>query len=146
MSAEQEIRAAITAWSKALEAKDPDALAALVSDEIELFDVKPPIRLKGRDAYRKVWADCLPYFPDRFRSEHRDLAIHADGDCAFVSGFHHIVPISTETRPGDSWMRITVCYRKIGGHWKSVHEHVSIPTDFMTNQPVMITDPAQHDA
>jgi len=141
MAIEQEIKAAMAQWSHALEAKDADALTALTAEEIILYDVKPPLVIRGQAAYRQVWAECLPYFPARFRSEHCNIHIHADGDCAFVSGFHHIVPIGEDNRAGDSWMRITIGYRKIRGVWKSVHEHVSIPVDFTINQPVMISQP-----
>ena len=38
-------------------------------------------------------------------------------------------------------MRVTVCYRRMGGEWRVVHEHVSLPFDPMTGQVSYITDP-----
>ena len=56
-----------------------------------------PIRPLGTTAIRNVWESCLPYFPDEFRSEHRDLQIHVAGDVAIAHGIHHFVP--TPRRP-----------------------------------------------
>ena len=65
---EAEIRALISKWSRALEAKDVDALTADYVPDAVLFDVKPPYKNQGVAAVRRVWQDCLPYFPSSFTS------------------------------------------------------------------------------
>lgn len=140
--AEAEIRAAIDAWSKAMEDRNVDGLVADCAPDILLFDIKPPYQLQGIDAYRKVWEQCLPCFPAKFQSEYRDLKITVDGDVAFVHGLHHIKPIGDPKHPaGLTWVRLTVCYRRIDGKWKSVHEHVSVPFDPRNGQVAFITEP-----
>lgn len=59
---------------------------------------------------------------------------------AVVHGLHNF---ETETpHPcNQSWIRITVCYRRIEGEWKVVHEHVSLPFNPMNNQAWEIKDP-----
>jgi uncharacterized protein (TIGR02246 family) len=138
---EVEIRQLVEKWSKALEAKDLDRLTADYAPDALLFDAIPAYKVVGAANIRSVWASCLPYFPETFRSEHRDLVVHVDGDLAFVHGLHHFVPTPADHCCGQTWMRITVCYRRIEGQWIVVHEHVSIPFNPMDNQAWRITDP-----
>ena len=139
---EAEIRALISAWSRALEAKDVDALVAHYTPDVVLYDVTPPYKAQGPAAIRKQWQDCLPHFPAKFKSEHRDLNIAVGDDVAFVYGLHHIQPIDEPDHcAGQSWIRVTACYRKVQGQWKAVHEHVSMPFDCATGQLAPITNP-----
>lgn len=143
-SDEEKILALTRAWSAALEARDVDGLLAAHAPDVLLFDVKPPFRILGLEAYRKVWEDCLPCFPARFRSEHRDLEIIVGGDVALARGLHRVVPLG-ETHPaGESWIRVTIGYQRINGAWQVIHEHVSIPFDPATGIVAPITDP-DHD-
>ncbi|MCA9028453.1 MAG: SgcJ/EcaC family oxidoreductase [Planctomycetaceae bacterium] len=141
LSDELEIRQLIQKWSQALEAKDLDGLVADYADDAVLFDAIPPYKTVGKEAIRDVWANCLPYFPDQFKSEHRDIVIHVNDDMAIMHGVHHILPTPADDPSGQTWMRVTVCYRRINGQWKSVHDHISIPFNPMNNQAWQITDP-----
>ena len=143
--AEREIRTLIADWARALEARDLDALFASYAENVVLFDVKPPFRLRGVDAYRAMWQACLPYFPARFAIEHRDLDVTATGDAAFAYGLVHIRPIGEESKAGQTWLRATICYARVDGAWRVVHEHVSVPFDPMTGQAVFMTDPEEAD-
>lgn len=137
---ETEIRALMTAWARALEARDVDGLAAAYAPDIVLYDVKPPFRIDGVAAYRKVWEDCLPYFPKCFRSRHDGIEVRVSGDVAFAFGLHKVEPLDDEPWAGDSWIRVTVCLQRIDGAWRVVHEHVSIPFDPLSGQVVPIKD------
>jgi uncharacterized protein (TIGR02246 family) len=139
---EREIRELIAKWRAALEAKDLDGLAAGYADDAVLFDVKPPYKLQGPAAIRATWEQCLPYFPRSFKSEHRDLKIDVNGSIAFVHGLHHITPTDEPNHPaGQSWIRVTACYRKVNGRWLVAHEHVSMPFDCATGSIAPITNP-----
>lgn len=138
---EAEVRALIAAWSKALERKDVGGLTANYSPEVLLFDVKPPYRTRGVAEIRRLWQACLPFFPNRFRSVHRDLEVKVSGDLAFAHGLHRVEPIGEEHPAGSSWLRVTVCFQRIGGKWNVVHEHVSFPVDCGTGQMSAITNP-----
>ena len=138
---EAEIRAVISAWSKAVETRDLDALEAAYAPEAVLFDAMPPYKTQGAANIRKVWEMCFPYFPEKFTSEHRDMVINVDGDLAFVHCVHHFIPTPADHPCGATWMRVTACYRRIDGVWKAVHEHVSIPFNPMTNEAFFIADP-----
>jgi len=138
---EAEIRALIAAWSKALEAKDAAGLVADYAPETLLYDVKPPYKIARPDAIRKMWEACLPYFPDRFTSEHRDLVLTVGTDLAIMHALHAIHPVGTDHPAADMWIRVTACYRKTGGRWRVVHEHVSVPFDPTTGKVVHIREP-----
>ncbi len=138
---EAAIRALAAAWSRALEAKDLAGMLANYAPDVVLYDLKPPFKVVGIDAYRDVWAACLPYFPDRFASEHHNLEVFVSGDLAFAHGLHRIRPIGEESPAGNTWMRYTIGYQRLGGEWRVVHEHVSVPMNPMTGQACMITDP-----
>ncbi|MFL6946995.1 MAG: YybH family protein [Xanthobacteraceae bacterium] len=140
-SGEEEIRALVDAWSKALEAKDIEALTAGYAPDAVLFDVKPPYRVRGVGAIRRVWEEYLPCLPAKFTSERRDFVVTAGGDAAFVHCLHHIRPIGEGSGGPDTWIRVTVCYHRIGGTWRVVHEHVSLPFDPRSGQVSFITDP-----
>lgn len=138
---EAEIRRLIAAWSAALEAKDVEALTADYLPDTVLYDAIPPYKTVGKAAIREAWANCLPYFPETFKSEHRDITIHVSGDIALVHGLHHFVPTPADDPSGQTWMRISVCYRRIDGKWKVVHEHISVPFNPMNNQVWNIKNP-----
>lgn len=123
------IRSLIASWSRAVEARDPQAIVAAYTEQTVLYDAIPPARTVGASAIAELWRRCLPYFPQKFRSEHRDLVIEVEGDLAFVHGLHRFLPEPADHPCGATAMRVTVCYRRIGGHWRVLHEHVSVPFD-----------------
>ncbi|MBL8889978.1 MAG: nuclear transport factor 2 family protein [Planctomycetaceae bacterium] len=144
MSADEaEIRHMMHEWSRALEARDVAGLVKDYAKEAVLYDAIPPYKTIGVDNIRQVWENCLPYFPQQFKSEHRDIQIHVAGDTAFAHCLHHFIPIPADHPSGQTWMRVTVGYRKSNGKWQVVHEHVSIPFNPTNNQAWLITDPAK---
>ncbi|MEZ6064964.1 MAG: nuclear transport factor 2 family protein [Planctomycetaceae bacterium] len=140
-SDEATIREMIAEWSRALEAKDVEGLTKHYTADSVLYDVCPPYKSVGGEAIRQVWAGCLPFFPDQFRSEHSDLEVHVAGDVAFVYGLHHFVPSEPGHPCGRTWMRVTIGLRRIDGAWKVLHEHVSIPMNPMDNTVWTIAAP-----
>ncbi len=70
---EAEIRRLLAAWNAAFEAKDVDALTANYLPDSVLYDAIPPYKVVGKDAIRQFWANILPHFPEKFKSEHRDV-------------------------------------------------------------------------
>lgn len=138
---EAEIRHLIEKWSNALEAKDLDALLADYVPDAVLYDAIPPYKTIGVENIRQTWENCLPYFPEQFASEHRDVEIQVSGDTAFMFGIHHFVPQDKEHPCGQTWMRVTVGYHRVEGSWKVAHEHVSIPFNPMNNQACYVRDP-----
>lgn len=135
------LRALAADWRAALEARDLDGLMASYADDVVLYDAKPPFRLRGAASYRAMWAECLPYFPPRFTVRHQDLEITVQGDLAFAHGLARIDAVDGALGGPATWFRATLCYRRIDGQWRVVHEHVSVPFNPMTGQAVFAEDP-----
>lgn len=139
---EAAIRQLIKTWSIALGARDLDGITANYTSESVLFDAVPPYKTIGKDAIRQLWAHCLPYFPERFVSEHRDISIHVSGDVAWSHCMYHFVVTPPDHPCARTWLRVTVGYRRTAGSWQVLHEHVSLPFNPMDNQAWIIKDPA----
>lgn len=143
MSADEaEIRHMMHEWSRALEAKNVAGLVKDYAPDAVLYDAIPPYKTVGADNIRQIWEQCLPYFPEQFKSEHRDIQVHVAGDTAFAHCLHHFIPTPADHPSGQTWMRVTIGYRKFNGRWKVIHEHVSVPFNPMNGQTWYISDPA----
>ncbi len=140
-SDEEQIRELISKWAAALEARDVDGLTASYDPNVVLFDAIPPYKTVGVESIREVWTQCLPHFPKQFTSEHRDITIHVSGDTAFAFCLHNIATDEADHPASQTWLRVTVGYRRIDCAWKVVHEHVSIPFNPLNNQVWHIKDP-----
>jgi ketosteroid isomerase-like protein len=46
---------------------------------------------------------------------------------AFCLGFVRISGTKTDGKKEDVWARQTLCFERLGGTWKIVHEHISVP-------------------
>jgi len=124
---EAQIRQLVNNWAKALRAKDVDGLMSNYAPDMLLFDLAPPLQYKGADAYRKSWEEWLPTFQGPVGYEIRDLSITAGDDVAFCHSLNRISGTRANGEKTDTWVRATVCYRKIDGTWMVTHEHVSVP-------------------
>lgn len=138
---EKDIRQLIEIWRKGVEAKDSAVLVSHYTKDALLYDAIPPYKLIGPDAIRKSWDACMPYMPARMKATHRDIEMTIDGDMAVVHCLFRMDAIGEESPCGMSWMRVTICLRRIDGKWQAFHEHISIPFDPMSSKVANITDP-----
>ncbi|MDR5825198.1 MULTISPECIES: nuclear transport factor 2 family protein [unclassified Caballeronia] len=116
------IRALIEAWRQAVLAKDVDALVRHYAEDVVVFDVVPPASLKGVEPYREHWQHWFDSMKGPLAFEMRDVEVAASGDLAFA---HSVNCVAVGEQ--DDIVRATVCFRKIGGEWRVVHEHASVP-------------------
>jgi uncharacterized protein (TIGR02246 family) len=122
-------------------AKDLDRVMSLYAPDFVVFDVKPPLQLRGADAFRRMWEACMPCFPDGFRAETRDLSVTVGGDLAFAHWFWRPTGAQVDHPAAQTWLRCTAGYRKARGRWQIVHEHVSVPFDPQTGHAVFTLEP-----
>jgi ketosteroid isomerase-like protein len=123
---EAEIRECIQGWAKALRAKDVDRLMSHYTPDILAFDLAPPLQHAGA-AYREGFEEWFRSFRGPIGIEIRDLSITAGDDVGFSHSLNHISGARTSGEETDVWVRVTVCFRKVGGKWLASHEHVSVP-------------------
>ena len=119
-----QIRAAIDDWTSAMRAKDAKRVMSHGTKDLVHFSLAPPLVADengpfGLQKWFDTWQGSLGY-------ELRDLEIVAGDGVAFSHSLNHL----TGTQGGktaDVWFRSTLGFRKIGGAWKIVHEHESVP-------------------
>jgi uncharacterized protein (TIGR02246 family) len=125
---EAEIRKVIENWVQGVRAKDLAAVAANHTDDVVMFDVPPPVALRGIDAYRKSWPQLFEWQRSAEGSfEIHTLDVTAGSDVAFATAI--LLCASKEARSKDSTptLRLTIGLRKDGGRWRIAHEHHSFP-------------------
>ena len=127
-SDEAQIRQLTDNWEQALRAKDIDKMMASYTPDILVFGVMPPLQYKGTKEYRKKWEEMFSSIQGPIDYESRDFTITTHGDIAFSHCLNRII---AKSKGGHElpWIRITLCYRKIGGKWLVTHEHASVPFD-----------------
>jgi len=70
-----------------------------------------------------------------------DLAITVDGNLGFSHSIQHVMGTNKQGHPVDRTVRVTDGYRKVGGDWLIVLEHVSVPVDLATGKPDLASKP-----
>jgi uncharacterized protein (TIGR02246 family) len=125
---EGHIRELIEAWAKSVRGKDIDGILAHHAPDIVLFDVPPPVQLRGIDAYRKSWDQFFPWFGDSGVFEISELEITAGDDVAFGHGLIRCGGTEANGNKVELVVRLTVGYQKINGQWTVTHEHHSEPS------------------
>ncbi|WP_347280077.1 MULTISPECIES: nuclear transport factor 2 family protein [unclassified Leptolyngbya] len=130
----------ITDQQHAICTKDVDQIMSRYADGAILFDVKPPFQTKGKEAIRQLWKDCLPYFPDSFGMETRDLTVTVNGDLAAAHWLFHFT--GEEDHPAmQMWMRATTVCQRHQSEWQILHEHISVPFSPENSQAVLTLNP-----
>ncbi|WP_445633372.1 Nuclear transport factor 2 family protein [Nostoc sp. DSM 114161] len=137
---EAQIRQLIDNQQSAICAKDVDRIMADYTTDVVYFDCKPPFQMKSADAFRRIWEECLPYLPDSFGTQTRDLKIFASGDLAFAHWLLRFTDMPEDHPAMQTWLRFTAGYQRQHGRWSIVHEHCSVPFDPYTSQAVLTLD------
>jgi uncharacterized protein (TIGR02246 family) len=134
---EAAIRTLEDKFARAFNAGDMDAMMKnYVPDKsLVVFDVVPPREHLGADAYRKAWVGFFATFQGTPKIDITDLGIDTDGNLAFSHSIQHVTGTDKHGRPVDRTVRVTDGYRKVGGEWLIVLEHISVPVDLRTGKP-----------
>jgi ketosteroid isomerase-like protein len=64
-----------------------------------------------------------------------------DDNIGFSYSFQHVTGTDPQGHPVDRTVRVTDGYRKIGGNWLIVLEHISVPVDLKTDKPALTSKP-----
>jgi uncharacterized protein (TIGR02246 family) len=128
-SDEAQLRDLVESWASSVRARNIDGIIARHARDIVLFDVPPPVQVRGLDAYRTSWEQFFPWLGDAGVFEVRELSVTAGDDVAFCHGLIHCAGVETSGKKVELAVRLTVCFRKIDGQWLVVHEHHSEPSN-----------------
>lgn len=138
-----EIEAIQKRVATAIQHKDVDAILANYqhSDSLVIFDLVPPRQYTGWDAWKKDWTDALKGCASAPKMDISDLQIEAGGDLAFSHHIGHFACADPKGKQTEVKWRQTDCYRKQGGKWIIVHEHISVPANLDTGKAELNANP-----
>lgn len=138
---EAEIRRRIDKLAEGIGAKDLEGVKQLYATDVVSFDVEPPLQHVGIDAKAKNWANAFTFFQD-VTYEVRDLALTVSDDVAFGHAFGRLSgTLQNGVATNGMWVRVTLCFRKIGGDWLITHDQASVPFDISTGKGVADLEP-----
>jgi uncharacterized protein (TIGR02246 family) len=138
---EAAIRELIDRFAKAFRAKDVDGCMAVFAPEIVSFDILPPLRAVGADAFVKHWQEFFESYQGPIHVEFPDVSVAAGGDVAFSYCLHRIAGTLKSGHKTDFWLRWTACWRNASGKWLIVHEQVSVPVDLASGKALLDLKP-----
>jgi ketosteroid isomerase-like protein len=138
---EAEIKRVLEGGVEAFRARDLDGMMSIYAPELVSFDIVPPLRYVGADAYRKRWEETFSSFQGPIGYEIADLSITVGDDVAFGHSLNRISGTMITGQQTDLWLRSTVCFRKINGKWLIVHTQASVPVDLQTGRAVLSLKP-----
>lgn len=123
---EADILALLETLHQAHHDKDGAAIAATYASDAAVFSLAPPLAHDGVDPQEKqAWLDS---WATPVELESRAFKLTISGDVAYGYGFLRM----SGTKKGPEgkvsfWMRSTVCFERMDGEWRIVHEHASVP-------------------
>lgn len=125
-SNESQIRMLIKSWARTVREKNMAGILAHHTDDFIMFDVPPPLQLKGLAAYKKTWDIFFSYnFGGSGSFNLIALNIIAGDAVAFCHALIKII---------GGKVRLTVGLRKVSGKWLITHEHHSAPIQLKQEQ------------
>ncbi len=124
---DEAIRDIVEAWAAAVRRRDIEAILRNHASDMTMFDVPPPFRIVGIDAYRGSWDGFFAWTSRAIPFDIREMDITAGTDVAFVVASMGCAEPGPDGEPKALDFRLTIGLRKIAGQWTIVHEHHSVP-------------------
>jgi ketosteroid isomerase-like protein len=138
---EAEIRALIESLADAVRRRDVDAMLACCGPEIASFDLVPPLKHAGEDAIRRVWANALSGVEGQIEYDRHYLELMVGDDVAFSRSLNRFGGTRGDGSHAVSWLCETLGFRRNGGRWQLVHQHVSVPFDMDSGKALLALEP-----
>ncbi len=127
---EAQIHLLVESWAKAVRARDIAAVIARHTDDVLMFDVPPPVAVRGISAYRDTW---LPFFEWLTRGKGAfdivALQVTAGDTVGFATALLRCGSAAELAKDDTPRLRLTIGLRKLGGAWQIAHEHHSFPAE-----------------
>jgi len=138
-----EVNVVLTRLVAGYESADVEKIMALYasSDTLVVYDVTPPLRFVGYDAYKKAYEDFYAAFPGGVSVDVTEREVSVVGELAYT---HEINKWTVRDQADNSLVftaRETYVLQKIDGAWLIVHEHASVPADLSTGNAVLNLKP-----
>lgn len=124
---EVEVRDLVEAWAAAVRRRDYGGILRRHSADFVMFDVPPPFKSVGLDAYRKTWDRFFSWSSGPVRFDIQEMEVTAGADVAFAFASMRCEGPDAGGRAEALDFRLTIGLRKIDGQWMIAHEHHSVP-------------------
>jgi uncharacterized protein (TIGR02246 family) len=122
---------------RSVRSKNIEGVMSLYAPGVVSFDIVPPLRYLGAEAFRKAWEAVFSSFQGPIGYELHDLTIIVGDDVAFTYSLNRISGTLTTGQQTDLWLRWTAGLRKINSKWLIVHHQNSVPVDLQTGRAVL---------
>lgn len=140
-ASELQLRELVRERVAAVQAKDPDPLAARHADNVVTFDVLPPLMRRGPGPVIERTQQWFDGYASDIQYDVEELDVVADENVGFCSFVYNVRGILTSGDDVDMWVRATLCCQRIDGAWRIVHDHESVPFDPSTGKAVIDLKP-----
>jgi ketosteroid isomerase-like protein len=127
-SIEAGLRQRIEGLAQAIRDKNIEQLLSFYATDVGVFDLRPPLKVRGADAYRHNFEQWFASFEGPLGFEVHDLRVVPGEGVSFC----HYLALVTGARPNGRtsgyWVRGTTCFERRDGEWLVTHEHISTPS------------------
>ena len=121
------VRERIEAVARAIREKNVDALMTNYAHDVVVYDVYPPLDVRGADEYRRNFERWFSKVRGNIDYEMRGLHVTTAGRHAFCHCLTHVTATTQAGSLMDYWVRVTNELELRDGEWRITHEHVSMP-------------------
>lgn len=140
-TAEAGIRTHIDSWLQAVRSGDLNTLMDHYSTDVVAYDAILQLQFKGTEAYGKHWAFCMSQCGGPSIFELHQPTVAAADDVGFAYALCRCGAVDEQGNEQSGWTRMTACYRRIDGAWKTVHEHFSAPFEMESCKALLELQP-----
>jgi ketosteroid isomerase-like protein len=127
---EMDIQGLIERWAKAVREENRPGIRADHDSDMLMFDVPPPLLSRRLDTYMATWGKFFsPWSEKPVAFDFHDVKITAGKDVVFATAIGQCAGVSSNGKREELEFRLTMCFRKIDGRWRVMHEHHSLPAE-----------------
>lgn len=141
---QRQVRALEAAFARAYSNKDVASLMSVYAPERSLFVfdvVGPPGVYSSWDEYRDAWTHFFSMFSGSLQFAISDLHVVTSGHIGYGRSLQHVSGTRADGKTYDITVRVTDVYEKFGDKWLIVQEHVSLPINRKTFEPMLGSTP-----
>lgn len=140
---QQAVRARLDQWLQASRDTDIDAIMACYVPGAVSYDCHSAFQFRDLESHRRHLAACFPHMVGPMTLEMHELSVETSDNIAFCHATMRCGCKSVSGTEHWSWMRSTVCLKKVGGEWLIAHDHCSAPFDPMSGQAMLDAGPEE---
>ncbi len=124
---EQAIQNILQEWATCTRLSMDDQILRHHRDDLVMFDVLPPLKYEGVEAYRQSWDDWHLDNPQSMVFEFIELSIKAREHIAYAFGIIRCGGVLENGQSFENLVRATFALEKTDNRWQVVHQHMSMP-------------------